>query len=147
MGVSVRYLAQPLDRSARWPRFIVHPNGSTPYQPNLTCDPNAKGPPMYVHVAGTHSHRCTDASTLQRNSTSPASNLRSAQRMSQRPRLGVFFGTDETFFVWVWAVPPKLQGARHINVLEWAAHVVQLLLRTPLLPLLMHALDGMDNMS
>ena len=58
---------------------------------------------------------------------------------------GVFFGTDGTPFVWVWAVPAFLHEARHINILELVAHVVQMPIRTPLLPALMHALDGMDN--
>ena len=58
---------------------------------------------------------------------------------------GVFFGTDGTLFVWNLALPHDLHGRHHINVLELAAHVMQLFVCTPLLPALMHTLDGMDN--
>ena len=58
---------------------------------------------------------------------------------------GVFFGTDGTPFVWNLALPHALHGQHHINVLELAAHGMQLFVRTPWLPVLMHTLDGMDN--
>ena len=59
---------------------------------------------------------------------------------------GVFFAPDGAPFLWALPIPPALHNLVHINVLELAAHVVQLEMRTPFLECLEHALDGMDSL-
>ena len=68
---------------------------------------------------------------------------------------GVFFDNKGTAYVWQWQVPPELQarlrtrenpkGDLTINVLELAAHIVQLLLKGPMAKPLDHTLDGVDS--